>query len=211
MGAPRILVRVLEVVGAGVHAPLGLPDAAAPATVQAQAVDLDLALVEAGLVTALAALIDGQVGDGLLVGPTVGRVPGQLAELIGGQARVIGQFLVVEQGDGVEVLREAVALAVLALPQIGQALLVLVGIEIVLGQGVVQRHQLLLGDELRVLRQVVGEDVGRVAGNEAVRELAPVVGPAELLILTLMFGLACLKLSAQVWYAGSGRCPTASS
>ena len=181
VGAPGVLVGELEVVGAGVHAPLGLAHAAAGAAVQAEAVDLDLALVEARLVAALAVLVHGQVGDGLLVGAAVGRVPGQLAELVGGHSPPSSaSLLVVEERDGVEVLGQAVALAVLALPQIGQARLVLVDVEAVLGQGVVQRDQLLLGDELRVLRQVVGEHVGRVAGDEAVGELAPVVVPAEL-------------------------------
>ena len=76
MGAPRILVGELPVVGAGVHAPLGLAVAAAGAAVEAEAVDLDLGLVEARLVSALAALIDGQVGDHLLVGAAVLGIPG---------------------------------------------------------------------------------------------------------------------------------------
>ena len=65
---------------------------------------------------------------------------------------VVDQLLVVEDRDGVEVLGQAVALAVLALPQVGQALLVLVDVEAVLGERVVQRNELLLADELRVLR-----------------------------------------------------------
>src|SRR5687767_9080763 len=38
----------------------------------------------------------------------------------------------------------------------------------------------MVGDDLRVLGQVVGEHVRRVPGHEPVAERAPVVGPAEL-------------------------------
>ena len=72
--------------------------------------------------------------------------------------------------------------------------LVLVGVEAVLGQRVVQRDQLLLGDELRVLGQMVGENVGRVTGHEAVGELAPVVVPAILGDLDIDIGVGLLEL-----------------
>ena len=141
--------------------------------------------------------------DGLLVRAAVGGVPGEILEIGFLDSRVGDQLLVVEDRNGVEILGQAVALAVLALPQIRQAWLILVDVEAILGERLVQRDQLLLADKLRVLGQVVGEDVGSIAGDEAVGELGPVVVPSNWVILTFTLGLAVLNASAQAWYAGS--------
>ena len=108
------------------------------------------------------------MGDHLLVGAAVLRVPFEGGQLGLVHAGVGDEGLVVEDGDGVEVLGQAVALTVLAHPQVSQARLVDVGLHSVRGEGFVQRDELTLSDELRVFRQVVGEHVGRGAGHEAV-------------------------------------------
>jgi hypothetical protein len=120
------------------------------------------------------------VRDDLLVRAAVRGVPRQVGQVGGLVATRVGQLLVVEEPDGVEVLRQAVALAVLALPQVGEPRLVLVRLEAVLGQGRVEVDELVLVGELTELREVVGEDVGSVLGHEAVGELAPVVVPRVL-------------------------------
>jgi hypothetical protein len=89
---------------------------------------------------------------------------------------------------------QSVALAVGSHPQVSQARLVLVDVEPVLLQGGVERNQLLVGDVLRVLGQVIGEHVRGVTCHEGVVQLVPIVVPSELADLDLGVRVRCLEL-----------------
>ena len=179
VGAPGVLVGVGPAGGAGEVAPLGLAQAAACA-VEAQAVDGDVVLVEAGFVAAFAAFVHGQVGDGLLVAAAVLGVPAEVLDLVLADACVGGHCLVVEDRDRVPVFRQPVALAVFADPEVGQAFVVDREVNRVLLEGVIEGQQLLGFDQFRVFGEVVGEDVRGVSGDEAVGEGGPVVVPSAL-------------------------------
>ena len=136
----------------------------------------------------------------------------QVVQLGGIHAGRLESRPVVEDGDGVPVLRRAVALAVLALPQFGQARLV-VGVLDVAGRAeVVERAEDLQIDVLGELRQVVGEDVRRGAGDEAGGELGPVVVPAVLRDVDLQVrGWPARTRRRTPGSRAAGRSPTAST
>ena len=76
VGAPRVLVGVIASCSTPVYMLHWVcPTAAARTAVEAQAVHLDLGLVEARLVSALAALIHRQMGDHLFVRSAVVGIP----------------------------------------------------------------------------------------------------------------------------------------
>ena len=142
VGAPRVLVEVGEAVGDGEVAPAVLALRAVGPLGQ-EAVDLDVVLVE-GRVEAVAALrVDGGLGDGLLEAAAVAGVPGELVQAAG-----VGDELgVVDQGHGVPVLRQAVALAVLD-EEVGETGLVLAEVDLVLVDERLDVQDLVAGHEL---------------------------------------------------------------
>ncbi|GAA3289418.1 hypothetical protein GCM10020218_057990 [Dactylosporangium vinaceum] len=93
--------------------------------------------------------------------------------------RVAGELGVVDQGHGVPVLRQPVALAVLD-EKIRQAALVLLEVDLVPVDERLDVQDLVAGHELRVVGRVVGPHVGRAAAGELGREVLPVLRPRGL-------------------------------
>ena len=163
----------------GEGGPGGLADVV-DAGVGAHAVARDPRRVEALLVAAHAVLVDREPGEQALEGAAVLGVPVQAREVVLGQPLLLEHPLVVHHRDGVVVLRDAVALPVLAGPQLLQAVLEAVGGDVGQRREIVQRCDHAEADELREARQVVGEGVGAGTRDEARGELRPVVVPAQL-------------------------------
>jgi hypothetical protein len=120
------------------------------------------------------------VGDDLLEGAAVLGIPGQRVEGGGVDAGGLDLVDVVEHRDGVPVLRGPVAVSVLALPELGQARLVVAVLDVPGGLELVEGAQDLEVGVLRELRHVVGEDVRGGVGDHAGGELVPVLGPSDL-------------------------------
>ena len=165
------------------------PQPPPPEPSEAEAVRLDVRLVEARLVAADALVVDGEMRDELLERAAVLGVPGQVLQLGGIHAGRLECGAVVEDRDRVPVLGCAVPLAVLALPQFRQALLVVAVLDSTGRAEVVEGAEDLQIDVLGELRQVVGEDVGRGVGDEAGGELGPVGVPAVLRDVDLQAGI----------------------
>ena len=178
--APGVLVEGFPADGAGVGTPLGLPEVLAPGPLRGESVDRDVVPVESRFVAADTVGVHAQVGDDLLETAPVVGIPVHVHQLFPGDAGGVGDLLVIEVGDGVPVLGDSVAFAVTSLPETRQAPYV-VGVFDVAGCfEVVERDQDLEVDELCVLGQVVGENIGRLVRDEPGGQLAPVVIPTVL-------------------------------
>ena len=191
--APRVLVGGLPARAAGERRPLRLAPATAAGALGGEAVRLDVGLVEARLVTPDALRVDGEMRDELLERAAVLGVPAEVLQLGRIHAGRLERGRVVEDGDRVPVLRGAVPLAVLALPQFRQARLVVAVLDVAGRAEVVERAEDLQIDVLGELRQVVGEDVGCGVGDEARGELGPVGVPAVLRDVDLQAGIGLLE------------------
>ena len=196
MVTPGFLVRVEPVAGrTGEGAPLGL---AVPGTgvLDTQAVDGHAVLIETGLISAHAVLVHGQAGEDLLEGSAVSGVPGPAGQVGLGQTRLSEHVPVVEDRHGVPVLGAAVLVSVLPLPQVDEALLEGGLIDARPGGLLLQWNQDLQVHELGELGDVVGEGVRAGPGDEAGRQLGPVVTPGDLGDVDLDAGLGLEGLGA---------------
>jgi hypothetical protein len=160
------------------------------------------------LVAADALGVEGQVRDELFEGAAVLGVPGEVLQLRLIYAGSFERCPVVEDGDGVPVFRRAVPVPVPALPQLGQAGLVVGVVDVLGGPELVQRPQHVQVGELGELGQVVGEHVRRGVGDEAGGELGPVGIPAVLRDVDAQPGVGLLERVGALLVAGLlGRVP----
>ena len=136
------------------------------------------------------------MGDDLLEGSAVFGVPGPVGQVCLGQAGLGEHVPVVEDRHGVPVLGTAVLMAVLTLPQVDEALLEGGLIDARPGGLLLQWNQDLQVHELGELGDVVGEGVRTCPGDEAGRQLGPVVAPGDLGDVDLDAGLGLEGLGA---------------
>ncbi len=159
-------------------APLSLSIAFAGA-VDDQTILLDLGRVEVRAETIVAVLVHRKLGDQFLEGAAGLQVPGGAVQFIQRHAGGVQGILIVDNGDSVPVLGQAKPLAI-ARPQVGQLAQINAQIDTVSIYVRLDVDQLLLGGEFGIFRQVVGEDIGRSAGNHSCLDVVPVVAPSTL-------------------------------